>query len=172
MSDRYLTWVQSSWGKRISKTLGLPRPTLLRRRGEQDVHSHCLLSAAPDGDLLQPLAQCLTLLPATLYIDDTLGGPLLQHFESKSPHGTQRFGALVLDASGIKTIEALELLHQFFHSHLRQLDPCGRVLILGRPPEQLPNRKAAGRPARTRRLCTLTEQRASAGQHWPLNLRR
>lgn len=134
MSDGYLTWVQSSWGKRIGKTLRLPQPTLLKRRGEHDLPSQCLLGSVPDGDLLLPLAQCLTSF-ATLHLDDSSAGPALQEFEAKSAQSTDQYGALVLDASGIKTVAALNHLHQFFHSHLRQLSPCGRVVVLGRPPE-------------------------------------
>lgn len=131
MRDRYLTWVQSNWGKRISKTLGLPRPTILSRRGEDSFPSSCLLGAAPDGDLLQPLAQCLTSI-ATLYSNDALGS---LGIEAKNPRGTEKYGSLVLDASGIKTVTTLEYLHQLFHRHLRLLGQCGRVILLGRPPE-------------------------------------
>ena len=134
MIDRYLTWVQSTWGKRLSKTLGLPRPTMLSRRNEDRLPSNCLLSAAPDGDLLQPLTQCLASF-TTLHLDSSLGSLAIAGIEAKDSQATGKYSALVLDASGIQTVAALEYLHHFFHQHLRQLGQCGRVLLLGRPPE-------------------------------------
>lgn len=134
MSDRYLTWVQSTWGKRISKKLGLPRPVLLKRRSKDSLPTSCLLGATPDGGLFQPLAQCLASF-ATLHLDESLSSFAIEGIEFKNPQSTEKYGSLVLDASGIKTVAALEHLHQFFHQHLRQLGPCGRVLLLGRPPE-------------------------------------
>lgn len=133
MSDRYLTWAQSNWGKRISKAWGLPRPTLLNRRSEHDHPSHGLLGAAPDGELWQSLTQCLESF-TTLHLDDSLGSLALIE-PKKNLQPPDQYGALVLDASGIKSVAALEFLHQFFQRHIRQLTHCGRVLVLARPPE-------------------------------------
>lgn len=54
--------------------------------------------------------------------------------------------ALVFDATGIETLEALDELHAFFHPRLRALAPCGRALVLARPPALAGN--AVARAAR------------------------
>ncbi|EWC58464.1 3-oxoacyl-[acyl-carrier protein] reductase [Actinokineospora spheciospongiae] len=47
------------------------------------------------------------------------------------------YGGLVFDATGIKAPEQLRALYDFFHPVLRQLGACGRVVVLGTPPENI-----------------------------------
>ena len=42
--------------------------------------------------------------------------------------------ALVLDASGARTVAHLKALHTFGHHSVRKLTRCGRVVVVGRPP--------------------------------------
>jgi 3-oxoacyl-[acyl-carrier protein] reductase len=49
------------------------------------------------------------------------------------PHG--RVAALIFDASGIEDSTQLDTPFAFFHDTLRSLGQCGRVVVLGRPPE-------------------------------------
>jgi 3-oxoacyl-[acyl-carrier protein] reductase len=44
--------------------------------------------------------------------------------------------ALVFDATGITSSARLAELHAFFHPRIRSLAPCGRLVVLGTPPEQ------------------------------------
>jgi 3-oxoacyl-[acyl-carrier protein] reductase len=46
-----------------------------------------------------------------------------------------RYGALVFDATGIVESAQLEELHAFFHPTIRRAASCGRVIVLGTPPE-------------------------------------
>lgn len=55
--------------------------------------------------------------------------------------GEGRAAALVYDATGLETVAALSDLYDFVHSRIRDLGPCGRVVIVG----DLPT--AAGSPA-------------------------
>jgi 3-oxoacyl-[acyl-carrier protein] reductase len=44
--------------------------------------------------------------------------------------------ALIFDASGMKGPGELKAMYTFFHGWVRKLAPCGRALILSRPPEE------------------------------------
>jgi 3-oxoacyl-[acyl-carrier protein] reductase len=46
--------------------------------------------------------------------------------------------AVVFDATGLATVAQAEALYQCFHDAVRSLQSCGRVLVLGRPPEACP----------------------------------
>ncbi|MDQ3934430.1 MAG: 3-oxoacyl-ACP reductase, partial [Actinomycetota bacterium] len=48
---------------------------------------------------------------------------------------SQRFGALVYDASGIEDTDSLKALYEFFHPVIRRVRPSGRVVVLATPPE-------------------------------------
>ncbi|MFD9615630.1 3-oxoacyl-ACP reductase, partial [Streptomyces sp. NPDC059083] len=46
-----------------------------------------------------------------------------------------KFGALVFDATGIRTIEELQQLFEFFQPAMRSIAASGRVLVIGTTPE-------------------------------------
>jgi len=47
----------------------------------------------------------------------------------------EKVKALVFDASGMDDSSQSDALYQFFHDTARSILPCGRVVIIGRPPE-------------------------------------
>jgi 3-oxoacyl-[acyl-carrier protein] reductase len=47
----------------------------------------------------------------------------------------EKLKALVFDATGMSDSDQSEALYRFFHDTARSVLPCGRVVILGRPPE-------------------------------------
>jgi len=47
----------------------------------------------------------------------------------------EKVKALVFDATGLTDSTQAHALYQFFHDTARSILPCGRVLVLGRPPE-------------------------------------
>jgi 3-oxoacyl-[acyl-carrier protein] reductase len=47
----------------------------------------------------------------------------------------EKVKALVFDATGLQDSAEADALYHFFHDAARSLLPCGRVLVLGRPPE-------------------------------------
>ncbi len=56
--------------------------------------------------------------------------------------------ALIFDATGLSSADELRALYDFFHYWLPTLGRCGRVLVIGRPPESNKNPgKAAAQAA-------------------------
>jgi 3-oxoacyl-[acyl-carrier protein] reductase len=51
----------------------------------------------------------------------------------------QRPAALVFDATGLRGADDLAAVYEFVHARIRSLEPCARVLILGRIPGEAPN---------------------------------
>ncbi|MBK4680256.1 hypothetical protein JJQ02_24570, partial [Enterobacter hormaechei] len=42
---------------------------------------------------------------------------------------------IVFDATGIATVDGLDALYHVFHDGVRAIGRCGRVVVIGRPPE-------------------------------------
>ncbi|MEU4471534.1 3-oxoacyl-ACP reductase [Micromonospora sp. NPDC023888] len=125
MTDRYASFVQSAAGRALVKRLGLPDPPRLRRHhpGDPLLPGPALLGAATGGRLAEPLATILT--AAGVELRDT-----------GSAAATDRFGALVYDATGITDSTDLRQLYDFFHPQARAVLPSGRVIVLGTPPQE------------------------------------
>ncbi|GLY48380.1 3-oxoacyl-ACP reductase [Lentzea sp. NBRC 102530] len=66
--------------------------------------------------------------------------PFLKQLET----GAAPYGALVFDASEIRTVGELKQLHEFFHPTITQLGPCGRVIVIGRSPDSVAQRALEG----------------------------
>lgn len=62
-------------------------------------------------------------------------GLMTGRFEPAEAGAPGKLAALMFDASGIDDSSLLEPLHGFFHDTLRSLGKCGRIVVLGRPPE-------------------------------------
>lgn len=126
MSDRYLDLVNHPIGRNVAKRLNLPSPSPLRRYavGQPLVDGAVLVGAAPDGRLLDTVTKVLSNAGADVRTDhDAPGAP------------PTRYAALVFDATGIVSSAQLDGLYAFFHPVVRKLGACGRVLVLGTPPE-------------------------------------
>ncbi|MEY9941218.1 3-oxoacyl-ACP reductase [Streptacidiphilus sp. MAP5-3] len=130
MPDRYLSWTASGPGGFVASRLGLPRPEpLIRRRpGRPDISGPVLVgdgtgesgtgeSGTGTGRLAKPVRELLDSWGVT--VPDAADSP----------------AALVFDATGITNSAQLSALHAFFRSRIRSLAPCGRVVVLGTPPE-------------------------------------
>ncbi|WP_026421723.1 3-oxoacyl-ACP reductase [Actinokineospora inagensis] len=122
MTDRYQQFSNSGLGRALVKRLGLPNPTRLRRYrlGAPGLDGPVLLGACPGGRL----GDQVTAVCAGAGIE-VLTAPAASH------------AALVFDATGAKAVEDLRGLYDFFHPVLRSLGACGRVVVLGTPPERL-----------------------------------
>jgi 3-oxoacyl-[acyl-carrier protein] reductase len=116
MTDRYQQFAKSRVGRLVVSRLGLPNPVPLRRYqpGEPALNGPVLVGAAKGGRLSGALK---------LAELDVLTEP------------AERHGALVFDATGIAEPAQLRELYDFFHPVLRSLNSCGRVVVLGTPPE-------------------------------------
>ncbi|BCB80739.1 3-oxoacyl-ACP reductase [Phytohabitans flavus] len=117
MADRYATFANSGAGRAVVKRLGLPAPPRLRRYrpGAPLVPGPVLVDAAPGGRLHEPVREILK--------------------AAGIPDDGARYAALVFDASGITDSTGLRALYDFLHPNARSLTPCGRVIVLGTPPE-------------------------------------
>ena len=145
MSDSYLNFVNSPWGGKLTETLGLPKPWVLERyeAGQPVVRGTILVGGTTDSALLPALAQIFKSIGA-----HTLAHRQLPHWMGAANHAglmTGRWGhedqpgekvkALVFDATGLTDSTQSGALYQFFHDAARSILPCGRVVVLGRPPE-------------------------------------
>ena len=152
MNDSYLNFVNSPLGARVARSLGLPKPEVLRRyrADAPEFDGIIAVGAGPAPQLLDALADVVAQIGMTSVAHASAGlwvplanrhGLMTGRFEPADPAtGSQaRVRALVFDASGIESSAQLESLYTFFHDALRSLDKCGRIVVLGRPPEACAN---------------------------------
>ncbi|HEX5114086.1 MAG TPA: 3-oxoacyl-ACP reductase [Pseudonocardiaceae bacterium] len=127
MTDRYQQFATSGPGRLVIRRLGLPDPVRLRRHrpGQPLLTGPALVGAAAGGRLLDAVSAVLTKADADVRTE---------HDPSTED---ERLGALVFDATGITTPDQLRHLHEFFHPVIRRIAGCGRVLVLGTPPESV-----------------------------------
>ena len=120
-SDLLSTVINSAPGSFLAKQFGLPAPETLRRHspGEPPLPGSLLIGG--EGRLVEPVRSAL----AGDYdvVGNNLGG-----------RWADTFGGLVFDATGITEPTGLRALYEFFTPLLRNLAPCGRVVVLGTTP--------------------------------------
>jgi 3-oxoacyl-[acyl-carrier protein] reductase len=147
MKDRYLDFVNSPFGMSIARSLGLPRPEVLRRQrpGQAEFFGMAAIGAGPSPALFDSLITVLAALGMTGVAHESAAGWLpvaARHgamsgrFEprARDAHAGDRMQALLFDATGIEDGGQLHSLHGFFHDALRSLSKNGRIVVLGRPP--------------------------------------
>ena len=145
MSDSYLNFANSAFGAKLTNVMGLPKPLLLARyRTDQPVLSgSLLLGGAPGAQLLPSLAKALQ----SMAVQSVAHRALPQWVAIANQQGllTGRWGvedqpgakvkALLFDATGMTDSSQSEAIYQFFHDAARSVLACGRVVVIGRPPE-------------------------------------
>ncbi|WP_379544087.1 3-oxoacyl-ACP reductase [Psychrobacter sp. R86515] len=145
MSDRYGDFVQSSIGKKVAKNLGLPMPTTLDRfeSGERLVRGSVLVGRATGDDksVSESVARILSDVHAEVYVnssDDIKDALADAGVEAKANTGSDdQFKVLLFDASNISNAEQLKELYEFFHTVARRVEKSGRVVVVGRTPENI-----------------------------------
>jgi 3-oxoacyl-[acyl-carrier protein] reductase len=127
MADRYSQFADSPPGKFLVKQLGLPAPVDLRRYepGQELLDGPAFLGGAPGGRLAPGVGDLLEEAGAEVIRDVGAG-----------PETDERLGALIYDATGIRTTATLHDLYSFFHENITRLGPSGRLLVIGTPPEE------------------------------------
>lgn len=151
MSDRYLDFTHSSFGKSFAGLLGLPTPPRLRRAREAWAEAPLsgrpvLLGAASGSTLASALVRELADAGAQLRVISELPG--LAEIKAAASaagvgiagnpaadSGEPRNAALVFDASGLSTPEQMRELFDFLQPVIRQLAANGRVLLVSRAPD-------------------------------------
>ncbi|HLL86076.1 MAG TPA: 3-oxoacyl-ACP reductase [Thermoleophilaceae bacterium] len=131
MADRYQELTLNPIGRTIAKRVGLPTPPKLRRYEPDQplVDGPVLLGAAPGARVEPQVADMLHAAGVDV--------------RTWAEEGDERFGALVFDATGIDSSDALKRLHGFFQPVARSVAPSGRVVVIGAPPEDLDRPRAA-----------------------------
>jgi 3-oxoacyl-[acyl-carrier protein] reductase len=119
MADRYLHFSGTAPGRFLTRNLGLPQPTALRRWS----------AAQPglDGEVLRLTA-------------DAKAGS-----DEARPAGP--YAGIVLDATAIADPEALHAVYAALHPRVRGLAPCGRIVVLGAAPDPVDVRQSAAQQA-------------------------
>ncbi|CAB3698415.1 3-oxoacyl-ACP reductase [Paraburkholderia rhynchosiae] len=146
MNDSYLNFVNSPFGARLARSFGLPKPEVLRRyrADEPEFGGLVAIGAGREPHLLDPLADLVASIGVTSVAHESAGlwmplahrhGLMTGRFEPADSGSPARLAALIFDASGIEDSSQLGPLHAFFHDTLRSLGQCGRIVVLGRPPE-------------------------------------
>ena len=120
MSDPYQVFTQTSVGKALVNSLGLPVPTELDRWSEGVPLVDGSVVLGGDGVLGAALTASL----------DGLGIAF-----TREPADGEKYKGLVFDATGITTTDDLARLQRFFTPLMRSLHSCSRAVVLGRPPE-------------------------------------
>ncbi len=157
MSDRYLEFTHSAFGRALADTFGLPKPPRLQRAksgylpqplSEQNV----LFGLSRGGELAPALLAALHEAGATVRVVadhptladiraaagaagiavKTEGGP-----EDKAAAAS----AFVFDGTGLASVDDLRQLYDFLQPRVARIPPNGRVLLLARDPAD------AGTPA-------------------------
>ncbi len=145
MNDSYLGFANSTLGSRIAAMLGLPQPLPLERfkSGQPVVKGGVLLGGNADAQLLPALANVFKAIGAQTVAHKSL--PQWMGLANELGMMTGRWGvadqagekvkALVFDATGLTDSAQSDAIYNFFHDAARSVLPCGRVVVLGRPPE-------------------------------------
>jgi 3-oxoacyl-[acyl-carrier protein] reductase len=152
MADTYTQLVNNPVGGFVAKNLGLPQPVKLDRyvEGAPLIDGRVLLGSAPGGRLAPAIAA--TLAEADVAVDTRLDDEVRAAvgdagidagvWNDEAP-ADLRWKGLVFDATGITSSEQLHQLWTFFHPTIRRVAPSGRLIVLGTPPEDCTEPRAA-----------------------------
>ncbi|MGW7492907.1 3-oxoacyl-ACP reductase [Streptomyces luteogriseus] len=128
MADRYLRLTGTAPGRFLTRRLGLPQPAELTRWSAE--------RPALDGGLLHLTAGRSALGLAPVLARAGIG-----------PAGSGRTAAVVLDATGVRDVEALAEVHAALRPVVRSVVASGRVVVLGAPLDPADHHQAAAQQA-------------------------
>ncbi|MGQ0710665.1 MAG: 3-oxoacyl-ACP reductase [Rhodoferax sp.] len=145
MNDSYLQFANSPFGAKLADTLGLPKPLKLERHkaGAPAIKGTVLVGGGEQAPLLPTLAEVFRSMGAQTVAHSQLpqwtplankAGLMTGRWDVDGKPG-EKVKALVFDATGLTDSTQTGALYQFFHDAARSVLPCGRVVVLGRPPE-------------------------------------
>ena len=124
MSDSYLSFVNSPWGRRLAQAIGLPQPLPLQRHrsGQQGLANPVILAGA--GRLAGEVQRIFGDTDTVIATAATLKAP-----------STVKVQGAVFDASAVADLQQLDELYVFFHANAKRLGQHARVVVLGTAPE-------------------------------------
>lgn len=147
MSDFLVDLGGNPTARKLIKSLGLPLPLpqpLKRERGAWKARplmdAKVAVGATPGAELSSAIADALCGAGADPYVLELLRPAFRDAGET---HGrpanalealgeTAKLGAVVFDATGIRDVDGLRAVYEFFHPLVGRLAPCARVLVIGR----------------------------------------
>ncbi|MGW3549333.1 3-oxoacyl-ACP reductase [Streptomyces griseoincarnatus] len=129
MADRYLSFTGTAPGRFLTRRLGLPRPAPLRRWSAE--------RPALDGELLH-------LTAGTSRLDLA---PVLARTGLPTDEAAGQPAAVLLDATGVRTVEDLDEVHAALHPVVRSVAESGRIVVLGAPLDTADHHQAAAQQA-------------------------
>ncbi|MGW6058195.1 3-oxoacyl-ACP reductase [Streptomyces sp. NPDC055189] len=145
MADRYLNFTGTAPGRFLTRRLGLPQPSALRRWTPE----HPQL----EGELLHLTAgksaheKDLAPIFARTHLKAAKDSSSPSDSSSDSSSRSSRPAAVVLDATGISDTPGLALVHAALHPVVRSVAENGRVVVLGAPVSPSDHHQAAAQQA-------------------------
>jgi 3-oxoacyl-[acyl-carrier protein] reductase len=149
--DRYTSFANSSFGRSLLSSLGMPTPLPLERWNADQttlINGAVLFGATGDGKVAAAIGRVLTDGACEVHVYANGGDkaaaavPAARKWDGL-PESAQKFKGLVFDATGIRNTTELKALWDFFHPVMKKLTTCSRLVIVGRPPEQCTDPKMA-----------------------------
>lgn len=143
MSDYLIRLSSSKTASAMVRGLGLPVPLpqrLDRAEGPwtaRPLEGEDVFIAAGEGAAMgAAIAAAAAAMGATAWLAGAGkdAPPGVRALDSARPPENARPIGLILDATGIETPAGLDALYDFFHPHVRGLAPCGRAIVVARPP--------------------------------------
>ncbi|AVV41120.1 3-oxoacyl-ACP reductase [Streptomyces sp. ID05-04B] len=122
MADRYLSFTATAPGRFLTRRLGLPQPAALQRWSAERPSLTGSLIHLTAGRSTLALAPVLARAGLPLHSPGDTGGADLP-----GP------AAVVLDATGVRDVEALAEVHASLHPVVRSIAASGRIVVLGAP---------------------------------------
>lgn len=156
MNDLYHSIANSPLGRKLFSAINLPIPVELERwvQGQSTfIKGKVLVGTTADTAVIESVLKTLGDASCTIQFNrESPDAEAIEQAAQKahvsitplSPSkGSNSFKALIFDASEIETSGQLKALYEFFHPVIRNLEPCGRVVVIGRPPENANTPEAA-----------------------------
>ncbi|MDQ3383372.1 MAG: 3-oxoacyl-ACP reductase [Actinomycetota bacterium] len=136
MPDLLSALTSSPVARAVGKQLGLPQPVTLRRGRELPRGPVVLGVVGPGGSRTVPDALgALGIGTAEALRDDPAARSTDEQGNARPPAYQERIGAVVVDASGARTVADLESVRAVLRPALNSLGACGRVVLVGTPAE-------------------------------------
>ena len=120
---------RSPLGRRMAAKAGLPDPPTLRR-GRVGPLGEVLLAELPGGGVAAATLAQLGVAPGVALQDTPESRTPDEKGRPQPPRYERRPGALVIDATGVRTIADLEGLRAVLRPVMKRLEPSGRVIIV------------------------------------------
>lgn len=142
-ADRYTELINTPIGRIVQKQIGLPAPVPLKRwrAGDKVVDGRVLIGGAPGGRLATELAKLVAEIgaEASTPLREDLRAAAAEAGLDAGPWtpaaaATQKYGAVVFDATGITEPGQLSELREFFSPTIRRVAKSGRLVVLGTNP--------------------------------------